>query len=356
MKPRLSIINGSRASETFDLVPDQEVIIGRDQSADLCLPEKKVSRRHARVIWSSAEKTVSIEDLNSLNGSFLNTEPLRSRTTLQEGDQIRIGSFILRVHLRMDSPSLNPPHISGVVEISTASQKNADFFDDLEEANQSGDHNPLPPADPEVDSVFQRFVELETEDHEDMGTGGRIIAGKLAELSLPDVLQMLAATRKSGVLVVSKSKLAHLPASGDSNNALVFLEDGLLVNADFDGQCGDHAFYRILQLHEGFFALFPKTDDFPEPHLHWPIEQALLEGLRRLDEQVSEASIDLNTQLEAEPGESLSSLQPDELKVFQLAWKHQYVEKVIQLSGIDHADCLQILKKLVKAGLLKKIA
>jgi hypothetical protein len=59
--------------------------------------EKGVSRRHAKI--TRHERKVFIEDLGSINGTFLNHErlPPYFPQTLKNGDELQLGTLILRV-------------------------------------------------------------------------------------------------------------------------------------------------------------------------------------------------------------------------------------------------------------------
>ena len=69
-----------------------ESIIGREGAA-VVLDSPTVSRRHARLVVDGSHAT--IEDLGSKNGTFLNNESVTSPRPLKDGDQIRVGSFLL---------------------------------------------------------------------------------------------------------------------------------------------------------------------------------------------------------------------------------------------------------------------
>jgi len=64
------------------LIGDKVVLIGRDSSSTITLPDKKVSRRHASISPRGAE--FLIEDLGSVNGTMVNNRPVR-RQTLKPG-------------------------------------------------------------------------------------------------------------------------------------------------------------------------------------------------------------------------------------------------------------------------------
>ena len=96
MNPRLTAISGRLKGSVF-AIDDLPVVIGRETSATLCIADASVSRRHSK-IEKEAEQFL-IEDLDSLNGTFVNELPVRRRA-IEHGDRIRIGDaqFIFLTH------------------------------------------------------------------------------------------------------------------------------------------------------------------------------------------------------------------------------------------------------------------
>lgn len=70
-----------------------EAIIGRDDTADIVLPETTVSRRHARITASAGQRM--IEDLGSQNGTWVNERRVTAPTPLADGDRIRLGRALV---------------------------------------------------------------------------------------------------------------------------------------------------------------------------------------------------------------------------------------------------------------------
>ncbi|NMC16482.1 MAG: FHA domain-containing protein [Chloroflexi bacterium] len=62
--------------------------IGRDESCEVVVPDRQVSRQHARL--SLRENAVFLEDLKSKNGTYLNGQLLAAPTQLRESDEIRV--------------------------------------------------------------------------------------------------------------------------------------------------------------------------------------------------------------------------------------------------------------------------
>jgi len=62
--------------------------IGRDEGCQVVIPDRQVSRQHARL--SPRDNAVFLEDLNSKNGTYLNGQLLTAPTQLRESDEIRV--------------------------------------------------------------------------------------------------------------------------------------------------------------------------------------------------------------------------------------------------------------------------
>lgn len=85
--PMLILQEGRETSQEWVL--DREVItIGREESNDIVLPDRLVSRHHAQ-IQRQGERYV-LQDCSSKNGTFVNGRQLREPYVLQDGDEIQI--------------------------------------------------------------------------------------------------------------------------------------------------------------------------------------------------------------------------------------------------------------------------
>jgi pSer/pThr/pTyr-binding forkhead associated (FHA) protein len=83
---------GGRAGETFVLEGD-ETTIGRSPECDIFLDDVTVSRRHAVVRRGGG--ALEIEDLGSLNGTYLNRKRTDAAARLTDGDELQIGKYRL---------------------------------------------------------------------------------------------------------------------------------------------------------------------------------------------------------------------------------------------------------------------
>jgi pSer/pThr/pTyr-binding forkhead associated (FHA) protein len=69
-------------------------VVGRSVDCDIVLHDASVSRRHAELLIDGS--TVTVRDLESRNGTFVEEEPIQSRQ-VEFGNRIRFGSVTLVV-------------------------------------------------------------------------------------------------------------------------------------------------------------------------------------------------------------------------------------------------------------------
>jgi len=105
------------------------------------------------------------------------------------------------------------------------------------------------------------------------GVTSRGVSGSLTEMSLPDMVQVLWHGRKSGSLKIR---------SGQEQGEIHFV-DGMIYNALWMNLRGEEAFYAMLGLMTGTFALDPNFRADAQV-IHGSPEGLLLEGMRRMDE------------------------------------------------------------------------
>ena len=85
----LKITTGTEKGRTLELTENAPLSIGRSESSALCIPDKKISRRHAEIV--SDGENIFITDLSSRTGTRVNGRPIQQRTPLCIGDTIQIG-------------------------------------------------------------------------------------------------------------------------------------------------------------------------------------------------------------------------------------------------------------------------
>ena len=69
LRPRLVVLQAEQVVEAREIGPGEEWTLGRGADATLPVPERSVSRNHARVFCDAAG--VHLEDLGTPNGTYL---------------------------------------------------------------------------------------------------------------------------------------------------------------------------------------------------------------------------------------------------------------------------------------------
>jgi predicted component of type VI protein secretion system len=106
------VIEDEAGTRTVVPFTTDEITIGRAPGAGAAwrLPDRNVSRRHARFVRSSG--AVHVEDLGSLTGTWLNGERITGRRRLRVGDLVEIGDYDLVVlpdQAEAHGPGTPPP-------------------------------------------------------------------------------------------------------------------------------------------------------------------------------------------------------------------------------------------------------
>lgn len=94
MTVSLAITRGSDQGAERSL--DRELTIGRDPGADLTLEDTGVSRHHARLRVGDDGAPV-VEDLGSVNGTYVNGERIGGERRLADGDEVQIGTTAIAI-------------------------------------------------------------------------------------------------------------------------------------------------------------------------------------------------------------------------------------------------------------------
>jgi len=118
--PRLEIVDGPDKGKLF-VLEREETVIGRLAYCDIVLPQKNISRQHARLVRSGSE--YFLEDMDSTNGTFLNGKRVRARTKLRDHDLIRVYdvTLLFRDSLEPEVPASPERDSSAVAAVHEAS-------------------------------------------------------------------------------------------------------------------------------------------------------------------------------------------------------------------------------------------
>ena len=78
------------------LLDIDQVAIGRDPSSEIFLDDVTVSRKHCHILRtkSGTTTTFEVEDLKSLNGTYVNAVS-KVKSSLNHGDEVQVGKYRL---------------------------------------------------------------------------------------------------------------------------------------------------------------------------------------------------------------------------------------------------------------------
>jgi pSer/pThr/pTyr-binding forkhead associated (FHA) protein len=138
-KPRYiqGIVSGKQAwlvtnllkSESITLRQPQMVwTIGRNRSAALPLHDRKLSRRHAVILYIPNEGFYLI-DLNSMNGSYINGAKVQQRQRLHDGDCLCVGSTRFFFFVSGQERVSDALHPEVLARLNDAEARNGAFID-----------------------------------------------------------------------------------------------------------------------------------------------------------------------------------------------------------------------------------
>src|SRR5512140_2471435 len=299
-RPRFALrfISGKYQGGEFPLRMNREIIIGRSSDLDMVLVEDMVSRRHAKI--SSTDGEVYIQDMGSTNGTFVNGEKISGRALLHEGDRILVGTSIIKVV---------------AVEGNVAAPSESEARRKLEAGAQR------------------------------QATSGRPMSGVIEEIPLPDLLQLLSTSRKSGVLSVNNGVSV----------GKIYLRKGALyfatINDDF-AVSPQKSIYRMLTWLTGTFELEPSQELSVMEEVQESTEALLMEGVRQLDEfrNLQKLLPPLGSPLAVPTplAGKLRELTPSELDTFQLVLDHGQLQRVLDNFPGTDLDAAQNIISLMK--------
>ncbi len=128
--PKL-IFNDPESEQEVTLIigdAEPEVTVGRNPGNTLRVNNPSISRRHAKFVWEGGE--VTLYDLDSSNGSYVNGNRIRSQVLL-DGDRLRIGEFPLQFMDEVDGATaeVSPDIVESVLNKAGHKQTHLGGFD-----------------------------------------------------------------------------------------------------------------------------------------------------------------------------------------------------------------------------------
>lgn len=89
----IKFLSGPKAGKEV-LLQKGLTILGRDKSCQITVPSKNISKKHAQIVVN--DLGVTIEDLNSSNGTFYKGKKIRSQN-LEVGDRVAVNDIVFEV-------------------------------------------------------------------------------------------------------------------------------------------------------------------------------------------------------------------------------------------------------------------
>jgi pSer/pThr/pTyr-binding forkhead associated (FHA) protein len=302
----LRFVSGKYQGGEFPLSDGEQVEVGRSSDLDMVLVEEMVSRKHA--VFRLADGVLTVEDLGSTNGTFVNGERIE-QATLREGDRVLIGTSILRVIAAEGVPVVGQKR--SLLENQT-----------IKATRPRGNELPSTAEPPRM-------------------------SGSLEEIPLPDLMQLFSTSKKSGVLVLRTV----------TGTARIFLEGGRLRHAEIDTSPGISALkavYRMLSFTKGQFALDPPDDrKFAEP-LDLGATEVLMEGIRQLDEiaALKDRLPPPDATLSLPKNKRLRDLAPEDLDWAELVLRGRTFSGTLDASPSNDVETARALVGLIERGVL----
>lgn len=152
----LQVVRGRSASTTLKLA-DGVTSIGRHDDCLIRIKSAQVSRRHCEVFEASDKLT--IRDLGSSNGTFVNGKKVSGQQVLKPGDELTVGAVTLRVakigqSVAPPSPASKPKAADTAVLEAIAADADDSEHEEFEMEFDDGDPEPevegIPLADDET--------------------------------------------------------------------------------------------------------------------------------------------------------------------------------------------------------------
>ena len=171
--------------------------------------------------------------------------------------------------------------------------------------------------------------------------------GSLAELHLPDIIQLVSVSGKTGVFHLVDG---HLKGQ-------IYLHEGRIVHAQLDEISGEEAVYALAIWNKGDFKFEPAPPSEIKS-ISKSNTNLLMEAARRLDEwrvlQKKIPSVEMIPEFVVQENrEGQINLNTSEWLILSKIDAHRSVKAIAQASGLSVFDAAKILYGLIATGLIR---
>jgi diguanylate cyclase (GGDEF)-like protein len=111
--------NGAKTGLRYPL-HESQTVIGREPDNLVVVAEPSISRRHAAVYQDNT--AFEIEDLGSMNGTFLNDVKVSGKSVLRDGDMIRLGTILFKFYAHDSVEAILADKIYRIATIDAGTQ------------------------------------------------------------------------------------------------------------------------------------------------------------------------------------------------------------------------------------------
>jgi len=171
------------------------------------------------------------------------------------------------------------------------------------------------------------------------------LQGSLSELSLPDVIQLVSVSGKTGAF--------HLERDGEAGQ--IYLKDGQIVDAFVGNLRGEHAVYEMAIWSTGEFTFNP-GESSAEVTVHRSNANLMMEAARRLDEwrvlSRRIPSLDLIPFFSPREGQDQVTLSPQEWILVTRVDGQRSIEEIANLLRWSAFDVSKLLFGMITSGLV----
>ena len=298
----LRFISGKYQGGEYPLQDARDLVIGRSSDLDMVLIEDMVSRKHAKITLQDG--AITIADLGSTNGTFVNGEKVK-KTQLKEGDRVLIGTSILKlVTVQRSALPIDARAAQEQLERTAAAQERK---------------------------------------------GRSAVQGRLEEVPLVDLLQLLSTSKKTGAVVIKGYR-----------GGRIHLRSGKVVSAAIDADPtlpAKKALYRMVTWGQGGFEFAPQEELAPMPgEIAESTDRLIMEAIQQAEEMSSgtlpapTAAVGIAMPLSPR----LRELSPEELDLVQLVHNYGVVQAVLDRAAGPDLEVARALRSLIDRGYLRQ--
>ena len=228
------IVSASRQARR--LVTGRTYVFGREDGIDIPVQDALASRKHAELRWNEG-KGWSLADLNSRNGTFINSQRITGEVPLEDGSQLQVGGQVFRLYML-------PP---------------------------GGDPSSLSAQAPQISAQETMGPGFSLND---LATQGAAFTGEITEGGVMELLQFFQQTGKSG----------RLDLVGGQGQSSVWLASGVPTHAIAGPAEGIDALVALARKPPPRFAFHSDAVVEPKRTIQGSGAGVLMEVARRMDE------------------------------------------------------------------------